>query len=121
MNIAMTPPATPVHLHPALVGHRGARGEAPENTLASFQVAVEAGVTEMELDVRLSSDGQLIVLHDSDVTRTTGVRGNVRQYTQQLGVMDARRNTPGWHSPTGIPHCRKWSTCAGRRCGFGLK
>ena len=104
MNIAMTPPATPVHLHPALVGHRGARGEAPENTLASFQVAVEAGVTEMELDVRLSSDGQLIVLHDSDVTRTTGVRGNVRQYTRaQLGVMDARRNTPGWHSPTGIP------------------
>ena len=103
MTVPMTDLTTP-SAYPALVGHRGARGEAPENTLASFQVAIEAGVTEMELDVRLSSDGQLIVLHDSDVTRTTGVRGNVRQYTRaQLGVMDARRNTPGWHSPTGIP------------------
>ncbi|MCG8391559.1 MAG: glycerophosphodiester phosphodiesterase [Pseudomonadales bacterium] len=90
--------------YPVLVGHRGARGEAPENTLASFQVALEAGVTEIELDVRLSADGHLIVLHDSDVTRTTGMQGHVRQYTlSQLGVMDARRNTPGWHSPTGIP------------------
>ncbi|EKF75234.1 glycerophosphoryl diester phosphodiesterase [Alcanivorax hongdengensis A-11-3] len=90
--------------YPTLVGHRGARGEAPENTLASFQVAVDAGVTEIELDVRLSSDGHLIVLHDSDVQRTTGQRGNARHYTlAQLGVMDARRNTPGWHSPTGIP------------------
>ncbi|MBQ26237.1 MAG: glycerophosphodiester phosphodiesterase [Alcanivorax sp.] len=103
MTVPMTDLTNP-SAYPALVGHRGARGEAPENTLASFQVAIEAGVTEMELDVRLSSDGQLIVLHDSDVTRTTGVRGNVRQYTRaQLGVMDARRNTPGWHSPTGIP------------------
>ena len=103
MNIAMTQPLSAAH-SPALVGHRGARGEAPENTLASFHVAVEAGVTEMELDVRLSSDGQLIVLHDSDISRTTGIKGNARQYTQaQLGVMDARRNTPGWHSPTGIP------------------
>ena len=119
MNIAMTPPATPVHLHPALVGHRGARGEAPENTLASFQVAVEAGVTEMELDVRLSSDGQLIVLHDSDVTRTTGVRGNVRQYTRaQLGVMDARRNTPGWHSPTGIPSLQEVVDLCGPQMRF---
>ncbi len=103
MTIAMTAPSTAPR-HPTLVGHRGARGEAPENTLASFQVALEAGVTEMELDVRLSADGHLIVLHDSDVTRTTGMRGNVRQYTRsQLGTMDARRNTPGWHSPTGIP------------------
>lgn len=87
-----------------LVGHRGARGEAPENTLASFQVAVEAGVKEIELDVRLSADGQLVVMHDKDVDRTTWTQGTVQRYTlAELNLLDARRNTPGWHSPTGIP------------------
>lgn len=88
----------------AIVGHRGARGEAPENTLASFQLAVDAGVPEIELDVRLSSDGHLIVLHDKEVNRTTWQSGNVRRYTlAELNLFDARRNTPGWHSATGIP------------------
>lgn len=116
MTIAMTVPAP---TSPALVGHRGARGEAPENTLASFQVAKDAGVTEMELDVRLSSDGQLIVLHDSDVRRTTGQRGHVRQFTQaQLGGMDARQNTPGWHSPTGIPSLQEVVELCGPQMRF---
>lgn len=89
---------------PTIVGHRGACGEAPENTLASFQVAVNAGVAEIELDVRMSADGQLIVVHDQDVSRTTGLQGDVRKFTSaQLSTMDARSNTPGWHSPVGIP------------------
>ena len=88
----------------AIVGHRGARGEAPENTLASFQLAIDAGVPEIELDVRLSSDGHLIVLHDKDVDRTTSLRGGAQKYTlAELAVMDARRNTPGWHRTTPIP------------------
>jgi glycerophosphoryl diester phosphodiesterase len=93
---------------PTIVGHRGARGEAPENTAAGFQVALEAGVTEIELDVRLSRDGHLIVVHDANVTRTTGERGKAHHYTlSQLEVLDARRNTPGWHSPLGIPSLRE--------------
>ena len=93
---------------PTIVGHRGARGEAPENTAAGFQVAMEAGVTEIELDVRLSRDGHLIVVHDANVTRTTGERGKAHHYTlSQLEVLDARRNTPGWHSPLGIPSLRE--------------
>lgn len=93
---------------PTIVGHRGARGEAPENTLAGFQVALEAGVTEVELDVRLSRDGHLIVVHDRNVTRTTGERGKAQHYTlAQLGVLDARQNTPGWHSPVCIPSLRE--------------
>lgn len=93
---------------PTIVGHRGARGEAPENTAAGFQVAMEAGVTEIELDVRLSRDGHLIVVHDANVTRTTGERGKAHHYTlSQLKVLDARRNTPGWHSPLGIPSLRE--------------
>lgn len=87
-----------------IVGHRGARGEAPENTLAGFQHALGAGVREIELDVRLSADGHLIVLHDADVDRTTWHAGPVhRRSLAELGLMDARRNTPGWHSPLGIP------------------
>ena len=93
---------------PTIVGHRGARGEAPENTAAGFQVAMEAGVTEIELDVRLSRDGHLIVVHDANVTRTTGERGKAHHYSlSQLEVLDARRNTPGWHSPLGIPSLRE--------------
>lgn len=92
---------------PTIVGHRGARGEAPENTAAGFQVALEAGVTEIELDVRLSRDGHLIVVHDANVTRTTGERGKAHHFTlSQLAALDARRNTPGWHSPLGIPSLR---------------
>lgn len=87
-----------------LVGHRGARGEAPENTMAGFQIAVDAGVPEIELDVRLSSDGHLIVLHDKQVNRTTWHKGVARRYTlAELNLFDARRNTPGWHMATGIP------------------
>lgn len=87
-----------------IVGHRGARGEAPENTLAGFEHALRAGVRDIELDVRLSSDGHLIVVHDAEVDRTTWHAGPVQHHSRaQLGGMDARRNTPGWHSPLAIP------------------
>lgn len=87
-----------------IVGHRGARGEAPENTLAGFRHALEVGVREIELDVRLSADGHLIVVHDPELDRTTWHSGPVHQRTlAELGLMDARRNTPGWHAPLGIP------------------
>ena len=87
-----------------IVGHRGARGEAPENTLAGFEHALRAGVRDIELDVRLSADGHLIVVHDADVDRTTWHAGPVHHHSRtELGGMDARRNTPGWHSPLAIP------------------
>ena len=54
----------------AVVGHRGAMAEAPENTLASFRLAEEIGVHEIELDIRLSADGVAIVLHDATLDRT---------------------------------------------------
>ncbi|ASK33708.1 glycerophosphodiester phosphodiesterase [Alcanivorax sp. N3-2A] len=104
---------------PTIVGHRGARGEAPENTLAGFQVARDAGVGEVELDVRLSRDGHLIVVHDKNVTRTTGERGRAQDYTlYQLGGLDARHNTPGWHSPLSIPSLREVITACGPEMRF---
>lgn len=87
-----------------LYGHRGARGEAPENTLASFRRAIEAGVTRMELDLHLSSDRQLMVIHDPTLKRTTAHRGKVAEHTaQQLIAMDARFGFSNWPTACPIP------------------
>ena len=61
----------------AVFGHRGASGLAPENTLASFARAVALGVDGVELDVRLTSDGEVVVLHDERLERTTSGVGLV--------------------------------------------
>ena len=56
---------------PYVIGHRGAAGYAPENTMESFRLGVEAGADAIELDVHLTSDGHLAVIHDATVDRTT--------------------------------------------------
>ncbi len=87
-----------------LLGHRGAAFEAPENTLAGFAHAWKAGVRSFELDVRLSGDEQLIVLHDENLSRTTGIQGKVGDFTaSQLSDMDARCTCPDWPEKAGIP------------------
>lgn len=63
------------------IGHRGAKGYEPENTLASFQKAIELQVDGIELDVHLSSDNQLVVIHDKTINRTTNGKGLVKNYT----------------------------------------
>ena len=65
---------------PALViGHRGAPTEAPENTLAAFRKALEIGAVAVELDVRLTADDHLVIMHDDTVNRTTGGTGLVAE------------------------------------------
>ena len=66
---------------PLRIAHRGAsgRGLAPENTLAAFEKALSIGVDMLEIDVRVTSDGQLIVLHDPSLDRTTDREGIVRE------------------------------------------
>lgn len=59
------------------IGHRGAKGHAPENTLISFQKALDMHVDGIELDVHLSADGELIVIHDEKIDRTTNGTGTV--------------------------------------------
>lgn len=87
-----------------IIGHRGARGEAPENTLPSFRHAFAAGVRHFELDVRLAWDGRPVVIHDDTVDRTTGDKGAVADYpAAHLAGLDARRNTAAWHTPACIP------------------
>lgn len=59
------------------IGHRGASGEAPENTLASFDLALRRGADGIEFDVHLSSDGVPVVIHDASLERTTSGGGLV--------------------------------------------
>lgn len=66
---------------PLMIGHRGAAGEAPENTIASFLLAVEQGCDMIELDVHLSADGRLVVIHDETLERTTDRTGRIREMT----------------------------------------
>lgn len=58
-------------------GHRGASAHAPENTLDAFAAAIAVGVSGIELDVHLSADGQVVVIHDEALDRTCGVPGTV--------------------------------------------
>jgi glycerophosphoryl diester phosphodiesterase len=60
-----------------IVAHRGASAELPENTLASFDLAVQRGADAVEFDVRLTADGEPVVLHDPDLARTTDREGPV--------------------------------------------
>jgi glycerophosphoryl diester phosphodiesterase len=59
------------------IGHRGAKGYAPENTFVSFQKALDMKVDGIELDVHLSADGEIIVIHDETIDRTTNGNGFV--------------------------------------------
>ena len=73
-----------------VIAHRGASADAPENTLAAFRLAAEAGATWVEFDVKLSRDGHCILMHDDLLNRTTDGRGEVAQYDlDELRKLDA--------------------------------
>jgi glycerophosphoryl diester phosphodiesterase len=76
---------------PLLVAHRGASAEKPENTLAAFRRAVALGVDAIELDVHVTRDGVVVVFHDDDLFRLTGVRGRLATKTwRELFVLRVR-------------------------------
>lgn len=80
---------------PLIIAHRGASAGAPENTLAAFGLAAEEGAHGVELDVRLSADGNVVVIHDATVDRTTDGAGAVaRLTTEQLRSLDAGMGQP---------------------------
>ncbi len=84
MNILLDRSARPV------IGHRGNRAHAPENTLESFAQAVALGADAIELDVQITSDGIPVVMHDPDVTRTTDGAGEIASMTfSELRELDA--------------------------------
>ena len=73
-----------------VIGHRGAAGLAPENTLEGIEAAVRAGADAVEIDVRVTDDGVPILLHDETLDRTTSARGPIAQRrTTAIGHVDA--------------------------------
>lgn len=92
--------STPIEI----VSHRGARFEAPENTVAGFAYAAQLGMTTVEFDVHLTRDGQLAVIHDATVDRTTNGSGNVSDLTMaELAALNARSIHTEWHERTPVP------------------
>lgn len=72
------------------IAHRGASGQAPENTLAAFSKALEIGADAIELDLHRTRDGHLVVIHNGIVDRTTGSRGIVADMSlKELKSLDA--------------------------------
>jgi len=69
---------------PIIVAHRGLAGRAPENSLAAFRASIERGVSVIELDLRLTANRQLVVIHDATLDRTTSCTG-------QVGAMELAR------------------------------
>lgn len=77
---------------PHIIAHRGASGEAPENTMAAFRRALAIGVDAVELDVHLSADGEPVIIHDPVLARTTDGSGLVSEHTAAaLRRLDAGR------------------------------
>ena len=73
-----------------VVAHRGAAAAAPENTMESFRLAVDMGADALELDVQLTADGKVAVMHDDTVERTTNLTGSIASMTmKQLRTADA--------------------------------
>lgn len=81
--------------HPLVVGHRGVPFLHQENSLAGFRRAATLGVPAIELDVRLTADGQAVVAHDDDLERLTGVKARVSELTwDRLARLRMRRELP---------------------------
>jgi len=72
-------------------GHRGAAGLAPENTLAAFRKAIELGVDALEMDLHVTRDGEVVIIHDETLDRTTDGRGSIAD----LPLEEIRRRDAG--------------------------
>lgn len=88
-----------------LIGHRGARGEAPENTLSGFRHLRQLGLRAVEFDIQVSADNELVVIHDPRLERTTSGHGPVRDRTADaMTALDAcHKSFPSWPDSDGVP------------------
>jgi glycerophosphoryl diester phosphodiesterase len=89
--------------------HRGFSGKYPENTLLAFQKAAEVGADGIELDIHLSKDGQLMIIHDELLVRTTGKNGKVSDYTShELTAINAGKTFKDSFGMTPIPRFEEY-------------
>ena len=93
-----------------IIAHRGFSSQYPENTMLAFRKAVEAGCDGIELDVHLSKDGEVVVIHDEHIQRVTGGRvGMVKDFTaKELGQIDVSGTFPGSFGFNPIPTLREY-------------
>lgn len=89
-----------------VIAHRGASGYAPENTLAAFETAAGLGVEEVELDVRFSSDLEIVVFHDDRLERKTDLAGRVRDH---LAATLRRADIGSWFDRSHPEATRRWA------------
>lgn len=97
-----------MNTHTKIFAHRGFSGRYPENTMLAFTKAVETGCYGIEIDVQLTKDGELVIIHDEGVERTTGAKGYIRDYTlDQIKELNAsgkwaisseKQKSPHWMS-----------------------
>lgn len=100
------------------VGHRGAAGLAPENTLAAFEAGIAAGAAAVECDVHLTRDGRLVLMHDSDVSRTTDGVGQIGALTFETvrSLNAAGRQRGGRQTRQQVPTLDEFLALVAGRC-----
>lgn len=86
-----------------VAGHRGNPAECPENTMASFRNAMEAGLDMIELDIQMSKDGELVIMHNLTVDQTTDGAGPIREMTlKEIRSLDAGSKFSGEYRGKGF-------------------
>lgn len=89
--------------------HRGFSGKYPENTLLAFEKAIELGVDGIELDVHLSKDNEMVIIHDENVSRTTNGEGFIKDLTyEEISKLDASYIYTGQYGFNKIPTLREY-------------
>jgi glycerophosphoryl diester phosphodiesterase len=107
---------------PLVFGHRGASALAPENTLAAFRLAEAQGADGIELDARLSRDGQVMVLHDGGVKRVTGADGVLAKLTRaEIQRLDAGQHKGATFAGERIPALEEVFEACGDRIFYDLE
>lgn len=92
-----------------IFAHRGFSGKYPENTMLAFEKAVEIGVDGIELDVHLTKDNEIVIIHDEDIKRTCDGEGLVKDMTlEELRKFDASATFRGVYGFCGIPTLREY-------------
>jgi glycerophosphoryl diester phosphodiesterase len=108
-----------------VIGHRGAAGHAPENTFAAFDHGLSMGVDGVETDIRLTRDGELVLMHDATVDRTTDGSGAVAELTvEQVRALNASARFREGHHNFGIqrvPRLEEFLDRYGGRTTFRLE
>lgn len=122
LNKIITKGVTPMTL---IFAHRGYSAQYPENTMKAFKEAEKAGADGIELDVQLTKDGEIVVIHDEKVDRTTNGTGNVKDFTfEELRKLDASYKNKSLLKKEPIPSLREvfeWMKTNRLQCNVEIK